>query len=78
MCPEHLKKYISYKINGIEFCYRLSRMSEIFPTLKFVRSHNLSFKYQRFTPSGYKDIGNDYKILVSGKKNSSEQYFISS
>ena len=68
MCPEHLYKYISYKINGIEFCYRLICMYEIFPTLMFVRSHNLSLKYQRFTPSGYKDIGNDYKILVSGKK----------
>ena len=29
----------------------------IFQTMFFVRSNNLSLKYQRFTPLGYKDIG---------------------
>ena len=33
------------------------RRPKIFQTMKYVRSNNLSFKYQRVTPSGCKDIG---------------------
>ena len=28
----------------------------IFPTMNYIRSNNLSLKWQRFTPSGWKDI----------------------
>ena len=38
----------------------------IFQTKYTVRSNNLSLKYQRFTPSGSKDIG-DLKFLVCDK-----------
>ena len=29
----------------------------IFQTMNYVRSNNLNLKYQKFTPSGYKDLG---------------------
>ena len=33
------------------------RRPQIFQTMNYVRSNNLSLKYQRFTPSGCKDTG---------------------
>ncbi len=49
-----MHKKIAIITNDLYFC---NPMSNNFQRMKSVRSNNQSLKYQRFTPSGFRDIG---------------------